>query len=290
MKALLREVRTHVISAGSEYQLTFNDPFTSDYPEFFKEGRKRRAVFRAEERRDTELVEYFAFGHPIIEAIVERVLDSRYAGSNGTLRIPEDASSNLPATEGWLFVYLLTVPGPGSMSQLLPVFVSDDSVVSIEIGQALVARATTFSQDGVSAIPIENIDFSHFNEVRAVGEGFAGEAAAALERNARNEAHGRAERERAKLEAYFSYRQIAATDRLAATAGTLRSLEENPDENVRRIIPVWQANLERDERLVQELADERARQLAQLDTLLDPVVDWELVSAGRIEITASADL
>jgi len=49
---------------------------------------------------------------------------------------------------------------------------------------------------------------------------------------------------------------------------------------------VWQANLERDERLVQELADERARQLAAVEKLLHPVVDWELVSAGRIEVVA----
>jgi superfamily II DNA or RNA helicase len=279
--ALLADVRTHIgRPEKGEWQLTFNDPFTSDFPEFFVDGRKRRAVFRADERKDTELVEYFAFGHPIVEAVVDRVLQPQYAGSNGTRRI--HAGPDIEPTSGWLFSYVLTVPGVRPLEKMLPVFVSDEHQVSLEIGEALVARSTRFDRE--EAIPIEAIPFDDLDDVQAAAERFVNEAAVILEQEAQADAESRAERERAKLEAYFDYRQQAATDRLAATAGTAQRLEASTEEGDKRILPVWQANLERDERLVQELAEERARQLATVDQILHPVVDWELVSAGRIEV------
>ena len=285
--ALLADVRTHIGKpTKGEWQLTFNDPFASDYSEFFVDGRKRRAVFRATERKDTELVEYFAFGHPIVEAIVERVLDTKYPGVNGTRRI--EAGYDLDPAQGWLFVYVLNMPGVRLLSQLLPLFVADDHSVSIQTGEALIRRATLLPRKGEAAIPPDEIPFDGLDEIQASAERFVNEAAAVLERNSWQEAEARADRERTKLEAYFDYRQQAATDRLAATAATLDRLESSTDEGERRIIPVWQANLERDERLVQELADDRARQLAEIEKLLRPVVDWELVSAGRVEVVARA--
>lgn len=287
IKSLLTDVGTRVSRVGdSEYLLTFHDPFTSDYPEFFKEGRKRRAVFRAEERKDTELVEYFAFGHPIIEQIVERVLDGRYEGCNGSLSISLTDDSTLRPGKGWLFVYVLELPVPQSTSHLVPIFVPDDQEVDLDTGRELVALATRFPRGQVSDIPFDDLDFTKFERARDQAERFASEVARTLERDALAEAESRLELERARLETYFDYRQIAATDRLAATAATLKSLANSVDENVRKIIPVWQSNLERDERLVQELADERARKLAELEKLLEPSVDWQMVGAGRVEIEA----
>jgi superfamily II DNA or RNA helicase len=281
--ALLADVRTHIgRPVGGERQLTFNDPFTSDFPEFFVDGRKRRAVFRADERRDTELVDYFAFGHPIVEAIVDRVLHPEYPGAAGTRLVA--ASDDLHPIKGWLFAYVLTVPGVRPLSKLLPIFIGDDRSVSIETGEALIRRSTRFSRDGEAAIPVDEIPFEALEELRDVAERYVNEAAQVLEAEARRDAAARVERERTKLEVYFDYRQRAAADRLAATAGTLQRLHASMDDGERRIIPVWQANLERDEQLVQDLADERARQLADLDKWVHPVVDYELVSAGRIEV------
>jgi SNF2 family DNA or RNA helicase len=285
--ALLGDVRAHVgPSVHGERLLTFHDPFTSDYPEFFRDGRKRRAVFRAEERKDTEQVEYFAFGHPIIEAIVERVLSPDYPGTNGTIRV--DADDYLSPVHGWLFVYVITLSGIREESRLLPVFVADDGDVSVDIGEALVRRACLYSRHTVTAIPPEEIPFADLDEVKSAADRFADEAAGTLQAEAQQEARARADRERNKLEAYFGYRQRAATDRLAATATTLERLHSSTDENERRIIPVWQANLARDEQLVQDLADERATQLAAAEKLLHPVADLQLVSAGRIEVMEAA--
>jgi superfamily II DNA or RNA helicase len=282
--ALLADIRTHIKQVnGAEYQLSFNDPFTSDYPEFFIDGRKRRAVFRADQRQDTELVEYLAFGHPIIEALVERVLGATYPGVNGTLRLAAD--DELRAGSGWLFAYVLTVPGLRPVSRLVPVFVSDDGhTPSVDIGQAVILRAAKLPRFGEEPIPVEEIPFDLLEDVLAAAERFVNEAAAVMQTEAELDAQIRIDRERAKLEAYFDYRERAAADRLASTAATLERMKAATSEGERRIIPIWQANLERDERLVQELAEQRGRQLANLEKLRNPVVDWELVSAGRIEI------
>ncbi|HUY48533.1 MAG TPA: AIPR family protein [Streptosporangiaceae bacterium] len=282
---LLADVRTHIARhSRGEWQLTFNDPFTSEYPELFVDGRKLRAVFRADDRKDTQLVEYFAFGHPIVEAIVERVLDTRYPGTTGTRRIA--AGDDLGPMCGWLFTYVITVPGIRPASRMLPVLVTDDHAVSPEAGEALIKRSCLLPRGGEPAIPPDEIPFGSLAAAQALADRFVTEAADALERTAREQARRRADRERGKLEAYFDYRQRAAADRLAATAATLARLEASPDDSERRIIPAWQANLSRDQQLVSELADERARQLTDIEKLLHPVADWELVSAGRIEIIA----
>jgi ERCC4-related helicase len=284
--ALLADVRTHIGKPiNGEYQLTFHDPFTSDYREFFVDGRKRRAVFQANQRKDTELVEYLTFGHPIVEAIVERILNPSYPGVNGTRRV--EADDDLAAGAGWLFVYVLTVPGLRPVAKLLPVFVSDDGYkASLEAGEALIQRATRLPRSGEAPIPVEEIPFDQLDDAEAAAQQFVNQAAALLEHDAQRDAEGLAERERVKLAAYFDYRQQAAADRLAATAATLRRLEASTDEGERRIIPAWRANLERDEGLVNELAGERVRQLASVDKLLNPVIDCELVNAGRIEVVA----
>jgi superfamily II DNA/RNA helicase len=284
--ALLADVRTHIGKPSKgERELTFHDPFTSEYPEFFFDGRKRRAVFRAEERKDTELVEYFTFGHPIVEAIVERVLNPRYPGANGTRRLT--AGDDLRPVHGWLFVYVLTIPGVRPVSRVLPVFVADDQTVRTEVGEALIKRSCQLLRGGETAIPPCEIPFEILEEAQSLAELFVTAATATVERDAQREAETRAQRERAKREDYFSYRQLAAADRLAATAATLQRLESSADDSERRIIPVWQANLARDEQQVQEMANERARQLAAIDKLLHPVADWELVSAGWIEVVAA---
>jgi hypothetical protein len=281
--ALLADVRTHIKKTGDEWQLTFNDPFTSDFREFFVDGRKRRAVFRADERRDTEFVDYFAFGHPIVDALVDRVLSASYPGVNGTISVEE--SKDLPAGVGWLFVYVLSLPGVRPISRLVPVYVADaDQTTSLTVGEALVRRAAQFPRSGDLAIPLDAIPFDRLEEVQAVAEMFIGEEAALMQLEAERDTQTRIDRERTKLEAYFDYRQRSADDRLANTATTLERLKTADSDGERRVVPIWQANLERDERLVQELSDERTRQLANLEKLRNPIVDQELVSAGRVEI------
>ena len=89
MTALLSDARTHIKKRGDEYELNFHDPFRGDHlHEFFAVSPKRWAVFHPDALRDIEHVEFFAFGHPIIEAIVSGVLSLRENVGSGVVEGP----------------------------------------------------------------------------------------------------------------------------------------------------------------------------------------------------------
>ena len=108
--ALLADARTHIKKRGDEHELTFHDPFRGDhFHEFFAVSPRRWAVFHPDALRDVEHVEFFAFGHPIIEAIVSYVMEDSYEGVTGSWRLT--AGGDLPPGAGWLFVHQLNTPG-----------------------------------------------------------------------------------------------------------------------------------------------------------------------------------
>lgn len=287
--ALLADVHTHIGKPSSgERELTFHDPFLGDHPALFVEGPKRRAVFRPDDRQDTEHVEYFAFGHPIVEAIVARVLRPQYPGSAGTWRVTAD--DNLIVSRGWLFAYVLTISGFRPMSTLLSIFVTVDGAVNEAMGSALISRATRFPREGEAAVAMGDVPVETLGDRHQLAEGYVARFAKDLEADAQREALQRHEREHAKLLAYFAHRRQAATDRRRATGETLRRLEASTEEGDRRIIPAWIANLERDDRILAELTHERDRRLQELDKGLHPVVSWELAHVGWVEVVPSGSV
>jgi hypothetical protein len=68
---------------------------------------------------------------------------------------------------------------------------------------------------------------------------------------------------------------------------TLAMLEASSDQERRKIIPVWRANVGRDERLISELGDDRQRRLDQLDLQATGSGDSRLVALARVEITTT---
>ena len=101
---LFSDARTYIRQTGATYELTFQGEFLDAHrEELFAAGTKRRAVFRADRRPDSEDIELMAFGHPIVDRLVERVLGEEYEGVTGTRRIP--SSDELAPCAGWLFTY-----------------------------------------------------------------------------------------------------------------------------------------------------------------------------------------
>ena len=85
---LLSDARTHIKRINDVYELTFHGEILDTQRTLFASGPKRKAVFRPDRRPDTEGVEFMAFGHPIVDAIVTKVLGEDYEGVTGTRRIP----------------------------------------------------------------------------------------------------------------------------------------------------------------------------------------------------------
>lgn len=282
MTRLLKAVRTYMKRESGEYQLHFHEPFLSDNRHLFPDGPKRRAVFRADERPDSELVEFMAFGHPVIDAITEEVTSSEFEGAAGGRRL--SAGEDLEPGSGWLLLWQITVPDLRERTVLVPVLVRDGGEVDEVAGWALVRRTLTFGDE--ESIPAEALDLSRLKEARDLAEIHVGSRVAGLELEARQSMEVRIERERARMATYYDYRLQAAKDRLESTGATVTRLRASTDESERRILPVWEARLEQDVGRISSLDDERHRRMAELDRKAALAADYELVQAVRVEVTA----
>ena len=280
---LLADVRTYIRRSGDVYELTFHGEILDSQRIHFAGGPKRKAVFRPDLRPDTEDVEFMAFGHPIVDAIVARVLGEDYEGVTGTRRIP--AGDDLAPCAGWLFTYQFTIPGVRSTEHLEPVFVSDDGVVDHEIGHNLVRRAYRFDS-GEGDIDSSEIP-DNLEAIAPIAGRFANARRDEIQRQAEDQAAGRVETEVSRLTKWFDYRERAAKDRVEATRSILNRIRESGDESQRQILPVWEANLRRDREVLNNLAPERSRRIAEAERYRHPQVAWALKSLGRIEVAAS---
>ena len=278
---LLSDVRTHIKRADEGYELTFHGRFYDDNRrQLFPMGSKMQAVFRPDARPDAQDVEFMAFGHKVIDAIVSQVLDEKYEGAIGTRRLYAD--SELQPTDGWLFTYQFTVSGIRPEERIVPVFVSDNGEIDLDIGRIIVQRAFRFDKDEENINPDEipnNLDDAHL-----LAEQFASEKSEQMQRQVQNQADDRTSREVDRLEAMFDYRERVANDKMVATQATLEQLRANDDEVQRRILPVWEANLRRAQEVIDNLAEERERRIDEVEQYRYPQVDWALKSLGRIEV------
>jgi hypothetical protein len=282
--ALLADVRTYIPDDDDgERQIVFNEPFLSDYPEFVKGGPKLRVTFRADRRRDSEYVEYMAFGHPIVDALMDRVLSEGYPGVAGARRL--EADRDLAPVQGWLFAYVINVPGIRTVERLEPVFVSDTSELDTAMAAALVHRSAGMSRE--QGIPPERLPLDGLDVAAELAEQVVAARLNELEVEVKAESLRRLERERHRMAAYFEYRERAGRDRLENSRRVLINMEDAADSEQRRIIPVWRANVERDERLLDELARDRVDRLAELDRRVHPIGDYLLASVTRIEVVSA---
>ena len=280
---LLADERTYMRASGDLYELTFHGEILDSHRRLFAGGPKLRAVFRPDLRPDAEDVEFMAFGHPIVDAIVERVLGEDYEGVTGARRIP--AGDDLAPCSGWLFTYQFTIPGARSTEHLEPVFVSDDGKVSVDTGRSLVTRAYRFDKDETDIEPAEIPD--NLEGIAPIAEQFANARRGEVQQDAEDRAAGRVAAEVSRLTAWFDYRERSARDRVEATQNILNRIRESGDESQRQIIPVWEANLRRDMEVLDNLTPERSRRIAEAEKHRHPQVAWSLKSLGRIEVVAA---
>ena len=280
---LLADECTYIKSRGDLYELTFNGDILDRHRELFVGRTELRAVFRPDLRPDTEDVEFMAFGHPIVDAIVARVLGEGYEGVTGTRRIP--AGDDLAPSAGWLFTYQFTIPGARSEERLEPVFVSDDGEASVDIGHSLVRRAYRFDRNEEDIEPSEIPD--NLERIEPIASRIAQASREDIQRQAESQAAERIDREVSRLTEWFDYRERGAKDRVEDTQAILDRIRESGDQSQRQILPVWEANLRRAREVIDNLAPERIRRIAEAERHRHPQVSWALKSLGRIEIVTT---
>ena len=280
---LLADVNTYIKKNDDIYDLTFHGTFLEDYRrQIFVGGPRMKAILRPDYRSDSEEIEFMVFGHRVIETIVDKVLAEDYEGTTGTRRIFSD--DVVAPTEGWLFQYHFTVSGIHKTEHLCAVFINDSGEIDEELGHQLIQRSCRFDNEehiDANAIP------DNLGHIEPLASAFANNRQQTLKHEAESQAADRIEREISRLEAFYDYKEQAARDKVAATRATLNRLRESTSEAQRQIIPVWEANLRRDEEISDSLAAERQRRITEAAQHRYPQVSWALKSLGRIEVIAA---
>ena len=278
---LVRSVGTRVERVGNGYRLLFRGDFLEEHRSgLFVGGPEVRAVFSADARAETEELEFMAFGHPIVESIMEDVLSPTYEGATGTWVVK--GAADLQPNRGWLFTYEFSVGDRRHDAELRHLFVTDAGMVDQQIGSAVVRK---MSQDaGAEAVDPSRIPVDGIEAARDRAAERAGQIREELAQLAERDAGERVDLERQRLEAWFEYRKQAARDKAEATHETLRRLRASNEESDRRVVPVWDSNWRRDRRIFDALEEERRRRLAEIERQRHPSVSWALRSVGRIEI------
>ena len=280
---LLSDKRTRIGRRGNIYELAFRGEFVETHKDLFPAGLKQKAVFRPDQRPDAEDVEFMTFGHPIVDAIVESVLSESYGGITGTRRFP--ASDDLSPTSGWLFNYQLKVPGPQPIEHFVPVFISDAGEVDEETGRNLVRRACRFEDVEQEIEPADIPD--NLGQISQLADQFVNSKQETLQQQAESQTTERIDREVARLEKWFDYRETSARGKVEATHSIVNRFQRSHEAAHRRILPAWEDRLRRDEELLNNLPKDRQRRIAELEKYRYPQVAWALKSLGRIEVISS---
>ena len=267
--------------AKGVYRVHLSSKFRDWLPRYSEEdGSGRRVAFDPAVALEHEEVEFFAFGHPVVDALVERAQDRSYGGRTSHRRV---LASSRPPTEGWLFLFTIQLDGLLATREVYPVFVHPDGELDSETAEWLLDRAALGKREdyGPEALPPRDQTFD---------DGARAAEQAALERlvlrqielEGANEE--RLERERGKLASYFAYKDSAAREKLERTRATFERLALSTDPDVQKIVPVWARNLEDARRHVEQLAEERERRLGALVGREHIAAQHELLSASWVEI------
>ena len=193
------------------YHLRFGARFASAFPQFAKEELRPRVTFDASVALDHEEVEFLAFGHPLVDALVQRARSQEYPARASHRIVLTD---ELEAREGWLFVYVLEFGGLAPVKELYATFVDSDGAHDDEVASWLLRRACEGKREewGIR-LPIPEPD-GFFECAVEIADGRA--LARLVERQSELMATNqeRLDQERAKLERFYEYR-IEGRDREA---------------------------------------------------------------------------
>ena len=278
LEELMRSAGTYLESKlpSGERKVTFHAPFTTEHKELFgPQSEIRRICMNPHLLIDSEFVEFFGFGHPVVDALVKRVLEER---PNGSAAVRAIAKSRLELpSDGWLFVFLLKIGGVKTREEVVPVFVDDAGVGREDIGVVLVRLSREFELESSDLKP----EVAGLDAAQRVAEGVVGAVRDRRLGEAQQGASERAEVAETRTRAVFEQRRRAADDRTESCRKTIARLERAADD-VRRALPMWEANLARAEAERAQLERDLEQQIREIRKRSTPLAEYSLVALARV--------
>jgi ATP-dependent helicase HepA len=265
------------------FELRLRGRFGDEFPGIVRDGERRIATLDPATALDHEDVEFLAFGHDVVDALVEYVRQREYPGRASHRRV---RTNDVSPQSGWLFVYALEFEGVARSKEALPIFVGLDGKPDDELASWLLDRTMRIKrEEWADEAPLPPRDEAFES---ALGFAETGVIQRLLSRQAELAEANREqlEHERRKLDRFYTYKERAAGEKLAAIKGVYDRLLISDDADDQKILPVWATNLDNAERLGASLANERDRRISELAGREQVGVQHELLAVSYVEITS----
>ena len=277
---LLKSVNTWVeVGQGkAERRIQFHPPFTEEHKELLNGQETRRVCFDPRTHVDSEHVEYFGFGHPIIDAVVRRAVEESHEGATAIRQLPEDTIEGL--RPGWQFVWYVKLGDLKPREFVHSSFVDDHGREDQVIGANLLTLSRQFNHEEY----VCDLDTSTLHEAHQQAQIEVSALRDELISNLREETQDRFEVEKGRIERLYENRVQAAQDRIQSCFDTLERLRASVQPQQRQAIPLWEANLERAQRELESLGQDRTRSLRDLNAARMAQAEYRLLAAARIEV------
>lgn len=286
---LLRSVNASVTPPGDggrfpvgQRRIEFLPPFSSEERALLDGSEVRRVCFDPRLTVESSDIEYFGFGHPIVNALIDRVTRQRDEGKAAVRYI---SRANYPTVRpGWQFNWRLRMHAADSREWLLPVFVDNDLQLDQREGSRLAVLSRRFLPESAPDDRLPQHDTTGLAEAHEVAEQFAIECADRLEASRRERAIADYERTHARLVRLYDIRLDNAEKRRRSDQQILDRIRRSTDPIQRQVIPIWDFNVRKSTDHIAHLQEQRERELEALAKTRDPNVEYELHSVARIEV------
>ena len=242
----------------------------------------RRVTFSPSVALDYETIDFLAFGHELVDALVERVSGRGYPGRTSHRTIKTD--EQLPRV-GWAFTFVLELDGVIRAKEVFPIFIDSDGTEHADLAAWLLDRSLRLKRESwpEAQLPSRGPEFD-----AAVEKAKTSALRRLLERQTELAVINkeRLAQERAKVERFYEYKETAAQEKLESVRRTFDRLSTSEDPDVQKILPVWAKNLENAKRVLESLGVERDRRLGDLTGRAEVTAQHEMLTASYIEIVS----
>ena len=282
LTALLGSVRTYIgpKSDSGERQIQFHPPFTEEHRDLLDGDERRRVCFDPRISVDSAQVEYFGFGHPIVDQLVARATRQVV---DGTAAVRVISPASVPNVRpGWQFNWLLTTGGSRPSESVVSIFVDDDGVCDLDLGAALLLRSRALHGPEQPSNPQFTPQMGSLQEAYTASERVIADRRDSLYEERRMQSLDRRDTDVGRIGRFYRNRAEAAQHRLNGDRRTLERLQASSDENERRVIPIWEENVRRSEASLAEVERSKQRELQDLNRSLSPDVNYSLLCLARI--------
>ena len=282
LTALLGSVRTYIgpKSDSGERQIQFHPPFTEEHRDLLDGDERRRVCFDPRVSVDSAQVEYFGFGHSIVDQLVARATRQVV---DGTAAVRVISPVSVPSVRpGWQFNWLLTAGGSRPSESVVSIFVDDDGVCDLDLGAALLLRSRALHGPEQPSNPQFTPQMGSLQEAYTASERVIADRRDSLYEERRMQSLDRRDTDVGRIGRFYRNRAEAAQHRLNGDRRTLERLQASSDENERRVIPIWEENVRRSEASLAEVERSKQRELQDLNRSLSPDVNYSLLCLARI--------